>query len=142
MNREVLTVKLEIDGEVVSGKLIVGEIAMQEAGELCTLSLSCQVGEFNANGPDYFEALVRLRRQLEAMDMQIMLNGASFDVWPSAMARSMGLGLQAYRMRLGKQARQADLVPILELHPESRPCSIAEQERYRDQWFKSLGSAA
>jgi hypothetical protein len=58
------------------------------------------------------------------------------------MARSMGLVLKAYRMRLGHQALKSDLVPIFELHQESQPCSIAEQERYREQWFGSHGSAA
>lgn len=142
MNHESLPVKLIANGSTVAGSLVLAEAASRENEEPCLLRLAFEASEFTARGPDYFEALIRLRRELEAAGVQILVNGASRDVWPFAMARSMGLGLKGYRMRLGHQARWSDLVPIFELHPESQPCSIAEQERYREQWFASLGCAA
>jgi hypothetical protein len=45
-------------------------------------------------------------------------------------------------MRLGQQARTVDLVDIFALDPESHPCSVAEQQRFLEQWFASLGAAA
>ena len=142
MNNESLPVKLLVNGSTIAGSLLVAEAEASEEEEACLLRLAFEARNFSACGPDYFETLIRLRRELEAEGVQILLNGASRDVWPSAMARSMGLGLKAYRMRLGHQALSSDLVPIFELHPESQPCSIAEQEHYREQWFASLGSAA
>ena len=142
MNHESLPVKLIANGSTVAGSLLLVEAASPEDEEPCLLRLAFPSSEFTACGPDYFEALIRLRRELEPVGVQILVNGASRDVWPSAMARSMGLGLKAYRMRMGHQALRSDLVPIFELHPDSQPCSIAEQERYREQWFASLGSAA
>jgi hypothetical protein len=142
MNQEVLAVRLVASGTTIDGALELSEEPSSGAEEPCVLRLSCAAGEFSAKGPDYFEALIRLRRDLEAGQVQILVNGASRDVWPSAMARSMGLGSRAYRMRLGHQARTSDLVPIFELSAASEPCSIAEQEQFREQWFASLGNAA
>ena len=142
MNQEALAVKLLASGTTIHGTLVLEERAAAGAEEPCSLRLSCQAGKFEATAPDYFEALVRLRRDLEHRGLQILVNGASRDVWPSAMARSMSLGLQAYRMHLGRQALKSDLVPVFELAPESQPCSVAEQELFREQWFASLGSAA
>lgn len=142
MNQQVLAVRLVASDTTIDGTLVLEERTSVDAEEPCSLHLSCQAGEFDATASDYFEALVRLRKELERQDLQILVNGASRDVWPSAMARSMSLGLQAYRMCLGRQALTSDLVPTFELAPESQPCSVAEQELFREQWFASLGSAA
>lgn len=90
-------------------------------------------------GDDCFEALIEARRHLESQGILVCVEGARKDVWPSGMARSMGAGRKAYRMTMGKQALQSDLVDIFAEAPT--PASIAEQEAYRHAWFESLGHA-
>jgi hypothetical protein len=56
---------------------------------------------YTATGPDMFEALVRLRRQLEPDGLMVAVQGSRRDTYPSGMARDMGGGLQVYLMRPG-----------------------------------------
>lgn len=49
-------------------------------------------GPYTATGPDMFEALVRLRRQLEPEGLMIAVQGSRRDTYPSGMARDMGGG--------------------------------------------------
>ncbi|HEX4287774.1 MAG TPA: hypothetical protein VH021_02595, partial [Trebonia sp.] len=51
---------------------------------------------YTATGPDMFEALVRLRRQLEPDGLTVAVQGARRDTHPSGMLRDMGGGLQVY----------------------------------------------
>lgn len=92
------------------------------------------------SGPDFFEALRGIRRTLEQEGIFPLVYGASKNVWPSGMARSMSAGLSAYRMTKGKQALTEDLVKILESGPDVEPSTIAEQEQYKNEWFASLGA--
>jgi hypothetical protein len=80
-----------------------------------------------------------VRRTLEAEGLLVNTYGASKNVWPSGMARSMGAGLKAYRMTPGKPSSLADLVPIFEVGPDVEPVTVAEQQKFCDQWFVSLG---
>ena len=137
MNSIPQTVELLRAGGAVQAELTYGE----HNSESCWVRLTCAAQSFVGEGSDYFDALVALRGQLEAQSTLIRINGASRNVWPSGMSRSMGGGIQAYRMTLGSQARTADLVHIFECAAGIEPATIAEQERFRDQWFASLGSA-
>ncbi len=107
-----------------------------------SLTLEVDGERFESAGDDLFECLLAVRRSLEERAMQIRVNGACINVWPSGMSRSMGGGLRAYRMTLGEQAFMKDLVDIFDLASDGRPVSIAEQLQYRDDWFKSLGGGA
>jgi hypothetical protein len=137
MNAVPRSVELLRAGVVVHAELTYGE----HNSESYWVRLACREQSFIGEGTDYFEALVALRRQLEAQGTFIRVNGAGQNVWPSGMSRSMGGGIKAYRMTLGSQARMADLVHIFECSTGIEPATIAEQERFRDQWFASLGSA-
>ena len=106
---------------------------------VCTLHLTFEDIHVTGSGPDYFEALVAIRRQLERSGILMCVYGASKNVWPSGMARSMGLGLKGYKMIKGKQALKQDLVSIFESGPDVEPSTVAEQEKFRDEWFGSLG---
>jgi hypothetical protein len=115
----------------------------REGGEpVCHLALSFSRSDFSASGTDFFEALLSLRRQTEPQGIRLNVYGASRNVWPSGMARSMGLGLKAYRMTKGKQALSKDLVNIFASGPDVEPVSIAEQEQFKNEWFDSLGAEA
>ncbi|MDQ2587962.1 hypothetical protein CKY47_29105 [Saccharothrix yanglingensis] len=89
---------------------------------------------FTATGPDMFEALLRLRRQLEPYGYAVAVQGARRDVWSSGMARDMGGGMKAYVMRPGKEATTSDLVQTLDDAPVELLDTIAEQEKRRDSW--------
>ncbi|MBB5805526.1 hypothetical protein F4560_005294 [Saccharothrix ecbatanensis] len=97
---------------------------------------------FTATGPDAFEALVRLRRQLEPEGWAVVVQGARRDTWPSGMARDMGGGLKVYVLRPGgPTATDEDLVdtfadiPGGQADPAGLIGTVAEQEACRDAWF-------
>ena len=69
---------------------------------------------YTATGPDMFEALVRLRRQLEPDGLMVAVQGSRRDTYPSGMARDMGGGMQVYIMRPGLPGRREDLVRTLD----------------------------
>lgn len=106
---------------------------------VCRLELQFNGKQFHASGPDFFEALLCIRRQLEPAGLLVGIYGGSRNVWPSGMSRSMGLGLWAYKMAKGKQALKRDLVDIFATGPDVQPVTIAAQEQFRDEWFASLG---
>jgi hypothetical protein len=140
MNAVPLTVQLLSASGVAPGELTYGERSSGEGPE-CWVRLVYGGRSFIGEGGDYFDALVALRKHLEAQGTLIRVNGAARNVWPSGMSRSMGGGLKAYRMTLGAQAGIADLVHIFESSVGVEPATIAEQENFRDQWFASLAAA-
>jgi hypothetical protein len=90
---------------------------------------------FTATGPDLFEALVRLRRQLEPDGWRIAVQGARLDTYPSGMARDMGGGKSVYVMRPGQhQVAAADLVKTLSDAPVEQLATVPEQEAYVNNW--------
>jgi hypothetical protein len=86
---------------------------------------------------DYFAALVLVRRDLEADGWLLSCYGGSRNVFPSGMARDMGLGLKAYKMRLGQHARNEDLVDIFTSGPDVDPVSVDDQETFWKEWLAS-----
>lgn len=131
--------------EVARGDLrITGQLAYGEGYEPdalpYSLTLEIEGESFESGGDDLFDCLLSVRRNLEERDLQICVNGACINVWPSSMARSMGGGLRAYRMTIGKQAHMKDLVDIFAMAEGGRLGTIAEQMQYRADWFKSLGA--
>lgn len=102
------------------------------------LRLSWSGGSLVARRDDYFAALGDIRTALEPHGLMPYCFGASVDVYPSGMIRSMGYGLRAYRLRMGHQARKADLVPILGAADGLPIGSVAAQEAYFDRWLASL----
>ena len=51
---------------------------------------------------DAFEALVRVRDELEPQGWRVGVAGALANVWPSGMAGDQGAGLRAYRMSVDR----------------------------------------
>jgi len=87
---------------------------------------------YTATGPDMFEALVRLRRQLEPEGLVLAVQGARRDTYPSGMARDMGRGMQVYVMRPGLRARPEDLVGTLDDAPIGQMATVDEQRAYAE----------
>ena len=94
-----------------------------------------------AIAPDYFEALTMLRKKFEPEGLLIVCNGSVENVYPSAMARSMGGGLKAYRLTMGTPAKTADLVSIFDATLNSPPASVEQQEAFYQTWLLSLGKS-
>jgi hypothetical protein len=90
---------------------------------------------YTATGPDMFEALVRLRRQLEPDGLMVAVQGSRRDTFPSGMARDMGGGMQVYVLRPGRGARLEDLVGTLDDAPPDQMATVDEQQAFFDAWF-------
>jgi hypothetical protein len=89
---------------------------------------------YTATAPDMFEALVRLRRQLEPDGLAVAVQGARRDTYPSGMARDMGGGMGVYVMRAGLPARLEDLVNTLDDAPSDQIATVDEQRAFADAW--------
>jgi hypothetical protein len=89
---------------------------------------------YTATAPDMFEALVRLRRELEPDGLAVAVQGARRDTYPSGMARDMGGGMGVYVMRAGLPARLEDLVNTLDDAPSDQIATVDEQRAFADAW--------
>jgi hypothetical protein len=105
----------------------------------CQLSLQYPGGELRAVACDYFEALCQIRHELEEIGQRPVCYGSSRHVYPSGMSRGMGArGLKAYRLHLGQQAKNADLVEIFAVGSDVEPVSVEEQRAFFENWLESL----
>lgn len=93
-------------------------------------------GPYAAAGPDMFEALVRLRRQLEPEGWAIAVQGARRDAYPSGMARDMGGGFRTYLLRPGRKASVSDLVDTLADAPVALLATVDEQRAFFEAWLR------
>jgi hypothetical protein len=98
------------------------------------LSLEWSGPALRAEGPDMFEALADLRRQLEPSGWLIAVQGARLDTFPSGMARDQGGGERVYICRPGLPARSEDLVDTLASAEPEALATVAEQEEYWNRW--------
>jgi hypothetical protein len=89
---------------------------------------------YTATAPDMFEALVRLRRQLEPDGLIVTVQGSRRDTYPSGMARDMGGGMQVYVMRPGRSARREDLAETLDDAPPEQLATVDEQRAFAEAW--------
>jgi hypothetical protein len=90
---------------------------------------------YTATGPDMFEALVRLRRQLEPDGLMVAVQGARRDTYPSGMARDMGGGMQVYVIHPGLPARREDRVKTLDDAPPDQIATVADQRAFVEAWW-------
>jgi hypothetical protein len=94
---------------------------------------------YTATAPDVFEALVRLRRQLEPDGLMIAVQGARRDTYPSGMARDMGAGMKVYVLHPGLRGRRGDLVETLDDALPDELATVDEQRAFRDAWLAERG---
>jgi hypothetical protein len=110
-------------------------ITEYEVGDACKLTCTYRGKTIEAEATDFFAALCRIRSQLEPEGLMPLCYGASLNVYPSGMARDMGQGLKAYRLKKGAHARPADLVEIFETGPDVIPASVDTQEAFWREWL-------
>ena len=72
---------------------------------------------YTATAPDMFEALVRLRRQLEPDGLTVAVQGARRDTYPSGMARDMGGGMRVYVLRPDSELARISWRPLMTRRP-------------------------
>lgn len=91
-----------------------------------------------ASGQTWFEALVKLRQQLESKGCLLLCYGASINSHPSPMSLGMGEGRLVYQLHAGQQARSSDLRDIFSAEPGLPPATIEEQRAFYRDWLVSL----
>ena len=117
-----------------------GERATFEINDVknrCLLTCRYRDKTISSDSTDFFEALVSIRRQLQADGLAPYCYGASLNVFPSGMARDMGQGLKAYKLTLGKHAKSADLVDIFDEGIDVAPADVDAQEQFYRDWLVS-----
>ena len=117
-----------------------GERATFEINDVknrCLLTCRYRDKTISSDSTDFFEALVSIRRQLQADGLAPYCYGASLNVFPSGMARDMGQGLKAYKLTLGKHAKSTDLVDIFDEGTDVAPADVDAQEQFYRDWLGS-----
>jgi hypothetical protein len=109
-------------------------ICTARAGQCC-IAFRFRGRVLEEDASDYFEALCRVRLRLEEEKLIPFCYGASLNVYPSGMARDMGAGMKAYRLTIGRQAK--DLVGTFDEGADVIPATVARQREYFDEWLAS-----
>ncbi len=89
-------------------------------------------------GDNYFETLIKLRNELEKMDIKLLCKGCCKNVYPSGMLLNMGVGRKAYILIYGEQAKLNSLVDIFDACSLEEYATIEEQSEYFESWILSL----
>ena len=129
------------DGSRVPAKVTADEIYV-EGKEIYRISYEQGTEARTAESGEDFEALKQLRLDLEKTDALLYCFGASENVYPSGMQKSMGPAVLAYKMRIGFPALRQDIVNIFEADETVVPSTVEQQERFRRRWIASLGNSA
>jgi hypothetical protein len=90
---------------------------------------------------DMFEALVRIREQLEPQGWFVAVQGSRLDAFPSAMQREMAGGLNVYLMRMGEPVRLQDVVETFAEADPSTLATVSTQRKHVEEWVSSVRSA-
>jgi hypothetical protein len=108
-----------------------------ETDDACVLTCKYREKTVSATADDFFEALCKVRLELEAEHLIPFCYGASLNVYPSGMARSMARGKAAYKMQAGKHGTKKDLVRIFSEGQDVIPATVAQQREYWKEWVSS-----
>jgi len=87
---------------------------------------------------NFFSALLELRNELEKKNIQIICNGSAKNIYPSPMQMNMGSGRSAYKLFIGKQAQNINIVDIFDCDEDLEFVSIEEQYNYYTEWTRSI----
>lgn len=100
--------------------------------------LTLQLGEktFQKSARDYFEALCKMREDLEQQQIYPCCYGACKNVYPIGLVRGMGNGLKAYNLEFGEQAKK--LVNIFAGNKDIEPVTVAEQKKFYEDYCNSF----
>ena len=113
-------------------------VATSDRRDECRVAVSYRGRRLESSGTDFFAAFQQVRLQLESEGLFPACYGASLNVWPSGMCRSMGNGMLGYRLKLGSPTTRDDLVRIFDCGPDVSPASVADQREFFERWGRSL----
>jgi hypothetical protein len=130
---------------LIDGSRLPAEVAADEMweGERTIYRVSFQQGtevKVAESEEGFFDALRRLRVQMEKTGRLLYCFGASENVYPSGMQKSMGPAIMAYRTQMGSPAASQDIVNVFEADETVSPSTVEEQERFHERWLSSLSS--
>ena len=105
-------------------------------GDVCVVEV--RIGDdldVRGEGPDLFEALASVRRDLEPHGMMLACNGSRQDVFPSPMLRQATMGRHAYVLTMPRSRERPPAVDIFDTVPESSVlATVDEQRAWFDRW--------
>lgn len=96
-------------------------------------------GPYTATGPDMFEALVRLRRQLEPEGIMVAVQGARRDTFPSGMQRDMAGGQTVYVLTPGRKGSSEATEDTLADAPIDQLATVDDQHAHWQAWLAEPG---
>jgi hypothetical protein len=138
MDSEKKTVKLLINTEnPIFAELVLYEEAPDDE-DMVLLEITIDGQRISFKSENFFSALQALRKELEKKNIQIVCNGAAKNIYPSPMQMSMGSGRKAYKLCMGQQARNSEVVDIFDCDQGLDFVDIDKQSRYYAEWLKSL----
>jgi len=111
---------------------------VQAEGEVHLLLDDRKFGAIEAVGNGAFDALKKIRLNLEAKGVRILCAGARKDLFTSGMSRSMGGGRKAYLLKMGEPAKMDSLVDIFDSAPVETVGTVDEQQRFYNDWIDSI----
>lgn len=91
-----------------------------------------------ADADDLFEALVRVREQLEPHDWLVAVQGARLDAVPCATAEDEAAGLSVHITRIGEPATPDDVAETLAEADPTTVATVNEQRQHARAWRRSL----
>ena len=103
----------------------------------CTVTLSWGKRSVSRTAGSVFHALREVRATLEPEGIFRDCYGSCRDVLVSGMAVDMGDGTIAYRTSVASSKGRPPTVNIFHTEPGLKLVSVAEQDAYRDDFYKS-----
>lgn len=117
---------------------VTGRLRWQSAGRQYRVALNGPTGRLESVERDYFEALTKIRTQLEPEGWRIAVQGARRTTFPSGMQRDQGGARQVYVLELGRPAGRADQVRTFDDADPADLATVAEQLDFYLDWRESV----
>ena len=132
--RELINVYVLSDGKRIKSTFVLND---DFNGEV-ELILAFEEQLYRSKASTYFNAMNKIRENLEMDDKYLICYGTSEDIYPSGISVSMGTGRLAYRCKPGRPALRNDIVDIFNFDEHCVPATIQAQKWFNRKWLKSL----
>ena len=120
------------------GKCIVHLLENDNGTVKLKLEFKKEAIQIEENGDNYFQVLREIRRKLSSQEIELLCNGTSLNVYPSAMQLGMGGGDRAYRLKMGCHTQMADLVETFDYDKDHyKVGTLEEQTKFHERWILS-----
>jgi hypothetical protein len=104
----------------------------------CRLRAHYRDQTIDVTARDFFQALCQIREVLAREGLYPRCHGSSLNVYAIGSTPKAHDGLRAYRLSIGRQVTQFDVVEIFKCCEASvLPVTVAEQHDYYWQWLQS-----